>query len=189
MIYNQLALFQLIRLKGLSERSLALKSALSRLTIRSLIAGKQDTRLSSLDAVAENLGYSLYLVPAHPDTQTDCSIQAIGYRILQEGEPSWKIHLMDFVDEFRRNFDARLILLPPPPGLSRKIEALMRSTVYFVCVEARIDPPQWSLKALRLDRPWFVSESEALKPMMILESPLPFRRNNIFVGENFLDRA
>jgi hypothetical protein len=40
-----------------------------------------------------------------------------------------------------------------------------------------------------LSEPWFVSGMENLKASALLESPLPFRRNNVFVLGNFLSRA
>jgi len=175
--------------KNLSERALAIKAGLSRLTLRALLLNKKDARLKSWALLAAPLHFSFCLVTASSETQTECSIQSIGYRILQDGEGSWKIHLMDFVDEFRRSLDTRLILLPPSSKLSQKVQALIRSTVYFLSKEVGITPPPWSTKPMRLEKPWFVSESESLKPMMILESPLPFRQNNIFVGENFLERV
>lgn len=188
-IYNLLPITMLMKTRRLSERKLAMQAGISRLTLRSLLSRKQDSRLSSWSFVAASMDYSLYLVTSCSETQTDCSIQAVGYKILADGEQSWKIHLMEFVDEFRRSLDTRLIMLPPSEKLSRRIQALIRSTVYQLSLEAEIDPPEWSKRHLRLEEPWFVSESEALKPMMILESPLAFRQNNIFVGENFLSRV
>ncbi len=188
-LYNLFPLSGLLGRKGYSERSLAGKAGLSRLTIRSLLGQAQDSRLSSWSHAAEALESSICLVSISADTLPEHSIQSVGFRILQDGEASWKIHLMNFVDEFRRNLDTRLILLPPPQDLSKKVQALIRSTVYFLSREIGIEPPLWSKQRLFLDRPWFVSESEVLKPSMILESPLAFRQNNIFVGENFLERA
>jgi hypothetical protein len=40
-----------------------------------------------------------------------------------------------------------------------------------------------------LPRPWFVAGVENLKATALVESPLPFRRNNVFVLGNFLSRA
>lgn len=42
---------------------------------------------------------------------------------------------------------------------------------------------------LTLPEPWFVAGVENLKATALVESPLPFRRNNIFVLGNFLSRA
>jgi hypothetical protein len=38
-------------------------------------------------------------------------------------------------------------------------------------------------------KPWFVSEVNSLYAMALFDSPLAFRNNNIFVLENFLNRA
>lgn len=96
---------------------------------------------------------------------------------------------MNLVDEFRRTLDVRLIFLPPPSELDKSLSAMLSSIVLYLCDEAEIEAPTWAKKRVDLPTPWFVSETESLKAMAILESPLVFRRNNIFVLENFLERA
>jgi hypothetical protein len=55
--------------------------------------------------------------------------------------------------------------------------------------EAGVDPPPWALRDHFLDRPWFVAEMDSLRAMALVESPLAFRRNHIFVLGNLLARA
>jgi len=90
--------------------------------------------------------------------------------------------------EFRRTKDVRLVLLAPSLKLDRKLVALIASTTIELCHEIGLETPHWAKQNFFLESPWFVSGSEALKPMAILESPLAFRRNNIFVLDNFLQR-
>jgi hypothetical protein len=40
-----------------------------------------------------------------------------------------------------------------------------------------------------LDSPWFVAGIENLKASALVESPVRFRKRNIFVLANFLERA
>jgi len=56
-------------------------------------------------------------------------------------------------------------------------------------MELGVESPPWAMRSYYLPEPWFVSEVESLKAMAIQESPLFFRRNNIFVLDNFLSRA
>jgi hypothetical protein len=42
---------------------------------------------------------------------------------------------------------------------------------------------------LLLPAPWFVAGVENLKASALVESPVQFRRNNVFVLGNFLARA
>ena len=53
----------------------------------------------------------------------------------------------------------------------------------------KISPPKWAQSMTALNKPWFVSGMESLKASALLESPLGFRAKNIFVHENFLERA
>ncbi|MCC7405657.1 MAG: hypothetical protein IT288_14760 [Bdellovibrionales bacterium] len=189
LLYNLFPLKALLAKLKISECELARRSAISRLTVRSLSRQFEGARLKTWAEAAEGLDYEVVLVSQSAKTQPDCSVQAVGYQVLLDGEDSWKIHFMNFVDEFRRTLDTRLIVLPPPRQLSQRLQALLGSMVSYLCHESEIAAPKWAERILPLADPWFVSESEALKPMMILETPLEFKRNLIFVGENFLDRA
>jgi len=114
---------------------------------------------------------------------------AASYKVLRDGFESWKIHFMDLIDEFQRTLDPQLILLAPPVELSREQRALLASIVLQLCMNENISPPAWSMKKNFLSKPWFVSEMQSLKAMAIKESPIAFRRNNIFVLNNFLERV
>ena len=188
-MYNMLALFETLRGQGLSERRLALESELSRVSLRALIKSPQNSRLDSLMRVTRTLDRDLYLVSGERNTCLELSVQSVAHLVLRDGFASWKIHFMNFVDEFRRRLDARLILCPPSKELDLRLQALLASMVSSLCREVGMDAPEWAQKIYHLETPWFVSESEALKAMMILEAPLEFRKNLIFVAEDFLKRA
>lgn len=172
-----------------SESALGRVSQVSRLTIRALCRQHEGARLSSWAEAAHGLEYEAILLSQSERTLCDYSAQSVAYRVLMDGEHSWKIHYMNFVDEFRRTLDTRLIVLPPPSELSVKLQALLASIVCFLCHEASITAPKWAAKNYYLLEPWFVAESEALKPMTIAETPLEFKKNLIFVGNNFLNRV
>ncbi len=95
---------------------------------------------------------------------------------------------MDFVDEFQYTRDARVLAEPFPLG-DERLDALLASTVEYLCDEQQISAPPWlaSVPACRL--PWFVAGVENLKAIALAESPLRFRIRKIFVLANFLDRA
>ncbi len=175
--------------RGLSQSRLANNSGLSRSAIVALEARSPVATCSTLGAAAQALDRHVELCFPADSTSSDCSTVAIAYKIHRDGERSWQIHLMDLVDELRRSGDARLISLPPPSFIETKLLALLASTVVALCEELQMDVPRWALRNFFLDTPWFVSETEALKATAMAESPLCFRRNNIFVLENFLARA
>ena len=50
--------------------------------------------------------------------------------------------------------------------------------------------PAWTVGDARvLRRPWFASSLAALRAVLILESPAPFRARNLFVSANALSRV
>jgi hypothetical protein len=95
----------------------------------------------------------------------------------------------DAVDEVRRSrrFDALKRLY----SRSRRTRerALINSTACALAKELGEAPPWWAVHPMVLAEPWFVSGMESLKASALLESPIPFRRNNVFVLGNFLSRA
>jgi transcriptional regulator with XRE-family HTH domain len=176
--------------QALSERDLASAAGVARETLRSCERDPRAVRAEVVDAVAQVLAREvvLVIVPERP-ASSEMSTVAVSLAIARDGFDSWKIHLMDLVDEFRRAYDVRLLLLPPVAALDERLRALMASTSCVLCGEAGIDAPDWARRQYFLSRPWFVSGMESLKAMAIVESMPEFRRNNIFVHDNFLRRA
>lgn len=100
----------------------------------------------------------------------------------------WRVWLMDFVDDFRYYKNPQMI--SEPFALSDdKIDALLASTVEYLCDEMKIEPPEWLNEIEPSGEPFFVSGIENLKATAIVESPLRFRIRRVFVMENFLSRV
>ncbi len=100
----------------------------------------------------------------------------------------WCIHLMDFVDDFRRRKDPRAVA-EPFELTDEKTDALLASTAEAICDELGIQPPRWLTSVPACKEPFFVGGLENLKAISIVESPLRFRIRKIFVLENFLSRV
>lgn len=173
----------------LSEELLSKNAHISRSTLRHIEAHDSNMSLKSIGLVAEALSLDLYVIASPASCESELSTVGISFKAAQEGFSSWKIHFFNFIDEFRRTLDPRLLLLPPSNTLDVRLQALLASIVRTLCDEAQIDAPSWAKKRYFLTKPWFVSESENLKASALLESPTYFRANNIFVLNNFLDRA
>ena len=174
----------------LSEREASEAASVSRRTLRSFEASETSVNFSTAEKLASQFNREaiLLVAPSEPCRPED-TIVVTSSLIMKNGEDSWKTHLFDFVDSFRRTYDPRLTLLPPMSECSPKTKALLASTVSHLCRSVEMEVPAWALKNYFLESPWFPSETEKLKAMAILESPASFRANNIFVLENFLDRV
>jgi AcrR family transcriptional regulator len=177
-------------MRHISERDLAAAAGVARETLRVCERDPRAVRGQIVDAIAERLERQVLLMitPDRP-AASEWSTVSVSMMIVRDGFESWKIHLMDWVDEFRRDWDARLVLLPPVSALDERLIALMASICSVLAAEAGIDTPDWAQHSYFLPKPWFVSNRESLKAMAIVESPPEFRRNNIFVHDNFLRRA
>ncbi len=106
-----------------------------------------------------------------------------------QGVTDW-VPFFDAVDEVRRSrrFDA-LKRLYSRSRRTRERALLLNATACSLAAELGDAPPWWAVRPLVLPEPWFVSGMENLKASALIESPLPFRRNNVFVLGNFLSRA
>jgi hypothetical protein len=113
----------------------------------------------------------------------------VAAHIVADGEASWRLWLFELVDEVRRSGQVSLLQMPPTPDLPRRACSLLASTVEALCAERGWTPPAWCATVGPLPSPWFPSETENLKAMALVESPVWFRRRNVFVLGNFLLRA
>jgi len=178
--------------QGLSQRALAARAGVSFRAIQLIEAERSNARLSSLDKIAIALGRPKGGLRRAIETylgQEAGSIQDVSRKISEEGERTWSLWLFDFVDAFRRHPDSPPVEAPPVSESSPRMRALLASTVETLCEEQGIAAPWWRLGIGPLETPWFVSGIENLKAMALVESPAHFRKRNIFVLSNFLDRA
>ena len=178
--------------RGLSQRALAKKAGVSFRCVQQLEELRHNWRVSSVRRVARALdlperGIDQYL--AHYLSLTTDSVEDVSLRIQQDGFESWKTHLFDFVDRFRRERHTCLVAGPPITDLDERLRALLASTVESLCDELALRPPAWCRGIPPLRYPWFVSGIENLKALALVEAPARFRARNIFVLGNFLSRA
>ena len=176
----------------LSQRRLAELAGISYKSLQLIEGGRHNPELASLEKIAVALGYPKKL---YQDYATDFfnappdSIVVLSKRLALLGGKEWKIHFMNFVDAFRASGNELFIEEPPTSKLDPKLRALLTGGVETLCDEKAIGAPSWCQGIDSLQRPWFVAGVENLKTMALLESPMHFRKRNIFVLGNFLQRA
>ena len=105
-----------------------------------------------------------------------------------QGVTDW-IPFFDAVDEVRRS--RNFVALKRLYSRSRRTRerALLNATACALAAEFGDACPWWAVRPLVLSEPYFVSGVENLKASALVESPIQFRRNNVFVLGNFLSRA
>ncbi len=107
---------------------------------------------------------------------------------INDDEPNWRIYLMDFVDDFRRQKSLDQVAEPFILAGDR-MDSLLASTAESLCDEMSIGVPFWLSEIPACRDPYFVSGLDGLKAFALLQSPLRFRIRKIFVLENFLFRV
>lgn len=176
--------------QALSQRLLARRAGISYKSVQLLESGR-DTRLSTLQKVAVGLGYPEASLRCFLDLYFSLPQHALYFcslKILRDGEASWRIHLFDFVDAFRKNPAMDLISHPPDVRSTQRTRELLAAVVETLCWQWDVETPAWCAASFPLPEPWFVAGVEALKTIALVESPLHFRRRGIFVLGNFLAR-
>lgn len=104
------------------------------------------------------------------------------------GKP--KILISEFIDNFNKSgIDERIRLIADPPvDLPKKhLQAYLAAVVDFLCHRDKIEIPKWT-KEIYLTEPFFYG-GEKLKAILISESPVAFRRRNLFVSSNAVMRV
>jgi transcriptional regulator with XRE-family HTH domain len=105
------------------------------------------------------------------------------------GGENWRVAYFDFVDSFLATQSEHLLSERPVEGLGIKPLSLICAIVMQLCHEAQMDAPEWAKASLELEQPWFLSNFESLRAISLVESPIFFKRNNIYAGADFLKRV
>ena len=80
-------------------------------------------------------------------------------------------------------------LAAEPLRISPVKDAYLAAVAEHLSLRFSLAPPEWSYNAERfLDEPFFAGGMESLKPLLLVESPLAFRRRMIFISHDALSR-
>lgn len=108
---------------------------------------------------------------------------------------SFHRHVADFLDEFCWRGEPTMLAEEPPRLTGRfaggdVADAYLAAVAVSLARKIRCAPPAWAwAEDRKLREPWFASPGPAIRAMLLLESPAPFRERNLFVSENALARA
>ena len=117
---------------------------------------------------------------------------------LQRGEALSLLLLGDLLDDFRQRCstpeEKAALVSEAPVWLDAETHAdcnaYLAAVAETLCREASLPPPDWTdTPPCFLHRPWFAGGFETLKALLLVESPVAFRRRNLFVSANALTRA
>ena len=115
--------------------------------------------------------------------------------VAEASRPGSGLHehaIAGFLDTFYTNPDRRQAMIDPEPPLldSPKMDAYLAAVAEHLARRWALDIPPWTANPARtLHEPVFGTSIEALKPMLLAQSPLAFRKRMIFVEHDPLRRA
>ena len=130
-----------------------------------------------------------------PNRKTVSAISRDWSRALRASQkpPVW--NLGNLLDDFRCHCmtpEEKLAIVsdPPEPTGEKHTDAYLAAMVETLCSEANLRPPDWTASpGTYLQRPWFASGLQSLKAILLAEAPVAFRRRNLFVSANALQRV
>lgn len=176
---------------GFSQRDLAKKAQVSFRTLQLVEKKGHDARLSTFSHLASALGYPKNVFSQYVNrffSYPPFSLFMISQKIAFSRTKEWQVYFFNFVDEFRKTKDSTYINKAPDSRLSQKLTALFASASETLCDELNLKHPDWCAGVASLKTPFFVSQIENLKPLALIETPIHFKKRNVFVLNNFLDR-
>ena len=104
-------------------------------------------------------------------------------------------NLRDFLHEFQRTPDARMIA-GEPAAMREGFDFGAIADCYLAAAAVELSltlgctRPAWTHRSFRFSRePWFAAKSAKLRMCLLHESPAGFRERNLFVSENALSVA
>ncbi len=131
----------------------------------------------------------------NPSRKSIREISLAWRRDLQAGCEPFYGEIGNLMDDFREHCSAaqaRMALVSEQPVSSGQPEtdAYLAALAESLCREFGTCPPAWTEQSVYyLKRPWFAGGLENLKAILLAESPVAFRRRNLFVSANALSRA
>lgn len=107
---------------------------------------------------------------------------------------SFDFMVREFLDEFYLNPD--FFRIEEEPLSLETVDkgniknAYLAAVAEYLAAKYHLDIPVWVYNEKRfLKEPFFAGGLQKLKPLLIKESPVPFRKRLLFVSENALNRA
>ena len=97
-----------------------------------------------------------------------------------------------FLDTFYTQPARRQAMIEPEPELTGKahLDAFLATVAEHLARRWTLSIPTWTFNPARtLHEPFFATSIEALKPLLLVQSPLAFRKRMIFVEHEPLSRA
>jgi len=118
------------------------------------------------------------------------SLAQIAQRAQTEPQ-SFDLAVREFLDAWQSMApdERRQALGDEPPAVAPVPDAYLAALAEHLALEDRIPAPAWTEQASRfLSQPFFSGGLESLKALLLVESPLAFRRRLIFISADALSR-
>lgn len=187
MFYNDI---QFVR--NVSQRSLASLANIAFRSVQLAESGAHNSTIKTLKKIATALGYpqncfEKYLAQFFQQPPESVYISSLS--MLTAKPKDCTNYFFNFIDAARKKHDPTYWTAPPCVDLATKWKALFASGAETLCDELDLEYPEWCGSIFPLTTPLFPAGLESLKASALVESPIHFRKRNIFVLDNFLQRV
>jgi hypothetical protein len=111
-------------------------------------------------------------------------MEAVGRQIKEVREKAYYARIGDLLMELAPADFSEAIRHHPRNAGSEDF-AYLASMIDYACAMKGVNPPTWLSNVPPLAIPWFASDLSSLKLYMLIQSPVAFRKRNIFVDSTF----
>jgi hypothetical protein len=164
---------------------MAKQSKLTQLQIRVSAQEKAAIRSAARRAGVDMSAYVLSRVLSVPASEFEQAVSSLrGSEAPSFGLAEINSFLSRLTAGELRDAVASLPALHLPPFIANYLAAMVESA----CEKRRIPVPAWARAIAPLDEPAFGSALASLRLYLLMHSPAPFRRRNIFIDSSLGDR-
>jgi uncharacterized protein (DUF1778 family) len=106
-----------------------------------------------------------------------------------EDSPSYALaELNSLLSAFTRSEMRDATSIQPAATLTPFVANYVAAMIEYACNRYSIPSPAWTRSILPLEKPYFGSALQSLRLHLLVHSPAPFRRRNIFIDSTLGDR-
>ena len=96
--------------------------------------------------------------------------------------------MADFLNGLSPQSFSEAVSVAPRTSLSEEDQNYLAATIEYLSKKKRVPAPDWLEEITPLAEPWFASDLLSLRLHLLLNSPPPFRKRNLFVDSTAGDR-
>ncbi len=174
---------------GRTQRWLAAAVGSQQPSVARVETGRSDVTVDRLNRLLDPLGSQVAAIPTK--LPTIAAWAASFARWIDDGDLAEVRNGLLRISDDLRSLDGAtavaLCILPPGPTGSEGVDAALAAVVAYTLRRSRLPVPRWAELAERTSEPFYVVPNEALRAIVIEDTPALFADRNVWVPADFFE--